>query len=329
MNKKILSILIMGQILCIIILSSWIFLRNKTKGISINTHKNFLDTYRKYSHQSVSKLKYFYEPIASSVQTCPTDVSWSDKDIKYYINSDSLNNKAVDLNFNKKNIIILGDSFAYGLFVKREANYVSLLEKIVQKKINTNVQIINLGVPGYDIQYSVERFRLRANKYNPQLVIWLLKDDDFSSINEIIEPILEKNKEIFLQKEPLSKLRMIPKNKYMPAWQEQSLIEEVRRIGGQINLNKQQFANLNEIYMYYSGPLLIVGLGLSDEYKSIVSTILKSKKNSFYADLTNIWLNKKAIFPDLHPNELGHQIISVDIFQALVDNKTLLKELSR
>ena len=50
--------------------------------------------------------------------------------------------------------------------------------------------MLNLGLYGYDIEYAVERFRVRGQKYDPDLIIWLIKDDDFFP-QEFLKPRVE------------------------------------------------------------------------------------------------------------------------------------------
>jgi lysophospholipase L1-like esterase len=67
-------------------------------------------------------------------------------------------------------ILALGDSFAFGV-VPLEENYLTLLEAYLNADQNTPVEVINAGVPGYNI---AEEYQLLVNlglKYEPDLIM--------------------------------------------------------------------------------------------------------------------------------------------------------------
>ncbi|HRN70508.1 MAG TPA: SGNH/GDSL hydrolase family protein, partial [Candidatus Woesebacteria bacterium] len=137
-----------------------------------------------------SKLAYYYEPNPNSVEAVN---EWGPYKGKYTINKDSLNERfeyAIDKPKNTFRIITLGDSYTYGLYVDTKDNWTEQLEDILNSKIQCRaietIEVINLGVHGYDIQYANERFELRGKKYNPDLVLWLIKSDDLIQLNEVM-----------------------------------------------------------------------------------------------------------------------------------------------
>ena len=139
----------------------------------------------------------------------------------YNINSDTFNER-FDYEINKDDktfrIITLGDSFTFGYIVDTKNNWTELLEDKLNQLHCANfdkIEVINLGVVGYDIQYSVERFKLRGKKYNPDLVLWLLKGDDFQEIKEIVQPKWNK------MNSEWSKLSVLDNVLYAPPYKEQ------------------------------------------------------------------------------------------------------------
>jgi len=90
----------------------------------------------------------------------------------------------------------LGDSFTFGSSVKREKNYPATLTRLLNNgKIcpaNVSFEVINLGVYGYDLNYALERFKMRGLKYRPDLVIWLINDWNFTSYKEYFLPRSEQ-----------------------------------------------------------------------------------------------------------------------------------------
>jgi hypothetical protein len=149
-----------------------------------------------YFHPRESTLKNFYEPLPNIKAIEIRD--GVDK-VVYRINADSLNeekNYSVDKSPYIFRIIALGDSYTFGIGVPTPKNWVKILERMLNQSYRSQkykkFEVINLGVDGYDIEYSVERFRLRGIKYNPDLILWFLNDSDFPQVNEIIIPIKQK-----------------------------------------------------------------------------------------------------------------------------------------
>ena len=101
-------------------------------------------------------------------------------------NSDSLNERfeySVEKPAGTYRIIALGDSFTFGALVDTKDNYPEQLEDLLNNELRCknigHFEVINLGVYGYDLWYSAERFLKRGEKYNPDLVLWFVKLGDF------------------------------------------------------------------------------------------------------------------------------------------------------
>jgi hypothetical protein len=182
--------------------------------------------------------------------------------------------------------------------------------------------VINLGVYGYDIQYSVERFKIRGKKYNPDLVLWFLKDDDFYSVNEyeipkeklIAEEMgLDRNSKEYVYNNGIA----------YPSWQKthKLLLQE----WGEDNLLLYQTKFLYELNKHFNGSLVIFTYPYTtDKYKLIVKKFINQEKRAYFFDgLHPLYDIKTAIFPDSHPNKKGHQIIAEDLFNYLTKNKII------
>lgn len=79
---------------------------------------------------------------------------------------------------NDLRIIMLGDSFTYGLGVNDNQTFAYLLEKeLLSDKFC--VEIINAGSPGKGTDYALKFFQARASKLNPGLVILCFNKSDF------------------------------------------------------------------------------------------------------------------------------------------------------
>jgi hypothetical protein len=141
-------------------------------------------------------LKYFYEPKANSIMNVRAD--WMSTLPKQTINNDSLNER-YDYSLKKGKgifrIVTLGDSFTFGENVDTKDNYPEQLEDLLNLKCAKNTfEVINLGVPGYDIQYMNERFMRRGVKYSPDLVIVLFGDFQLFRLNEELNKKIESIK---------------------------------------------------------------------------------------------------------------------------------------
>ncbi|MDP3727177.1 MAG: hypothetical protein Q8R35_00900, partial [bacterium] len=141
-----------------------------------------------------SRLKHFYELRAGAGKEAFRP-SWLPYASEYHYNADGLNDRfdyAVPKPADTFRIIALGDSWTYGQFVSTGDAYPERLEDMLNDRrlcrSNRKFEVLNFGVPSYDIEYSAERFRLRGARYDPDLVLWLLIRNDFEEINEFVLP---------------------------------------------------------------------------------------------------------------------------------------------
>lgn len=298
--------LIFIQIVIVIFLSVNIFNKINKKLVSISSlDKNTINIL------GTSSLKYFYEPKPNTVLN--DDEKWLSEKVVYTYNEDSLNerfNYTIKKPSNIYRVIVLGDSFAQGAHVNTKDNWTELLED----KLNINLhckniskfEVINLGVSGYDVEYEVERYRIRGQKYNPDLIIWMLVDN--KRINELMEPFIldcdkgnlnarydSNGKNVCYYKTRQNIINSIDKSK----------IEE-------IILN-----NFNKIFSLYSKNIVV--LDLEGSHQNIVNKIDNSNR------IKNIpfYLEENNYFPDGHPNKIGNQKISEEIFNYIIENKII------
>ncbi|MFZ2026562.1 MAG: SGNH/GDSL hydrolase family protein [Microgenomates group bacterium] len=320
MEKRYLFILlIVAQLIAILFLGKKIYIdKANTLGVSINVDGGVGEAVKKNPN---STLKYFYEPIANTTvsEVRPWDTS---KVISTTINNDTLNNPTTVPGSAPATIMTIGDSFTYGQYVDGKNSWVRLLEKEVQR--THDVSVVNLGVPGYDIEYSVERFRIRGPKYNPKLVIWFLKDDDFVSIAERLTPIIEEEQKLFeMQEMREHKELFIPKQGHSdPIFIERALNRFLEASGGIKNIYEYQYKKLRLLREYYDGNIVIVYLPLKVKHLEMLQKWVKSDDKVILKQLPN--LDKNTTFPDGHPNEAGHQSITQAIFQFLIEKNLLV-----
>ena len=196
-TKKFYTLLVFNIILLSIVITSFVFFSSYLKGQILGiSHLIKLDK-NNYSISANENLKHFYEPNPNTIISDQPE--WLKEKVTNIINSDSLNER-YEYEINKPDstyrIITLGDSFTYGLYVNTEENFSEILEDKLNLKLKCKdipkFEVINLGVAGYDLSYAIERFRKRGNKYNPDLVIWLINFWNFEIINELQIPLYKE-----------------------------------------------------------------------------------------------------------------------------------------
>jgi len=285
---------------------------NNTLGVSIN----FIDPKVIQSTQ-VDGLKYFYEPRANSAEEIHEE--WLPYAPKYTINSDALNERfeyEVKKNDGVFRIITLGDSFTFGQNVSTERNWTELLEKYLNMHFVCNTvkkyEVINLGVYAYDMEYEVERYKLRGQKYNPDLVIWTFTD--YERIIEKMMPLIKKNDTD--ENKALEKGGVFYHN-----WQV-AREDMLNKIGqrGLIEYQKNQVKQLDE---YFKGRLLFVTLPNRSEYISILKERTKERVNTVLFEPKISWKQEGLFLPDHHFNDAGNMKMMEEIAGFLIKNKLI------
>lgn len=307
MNKKKFILITVDFILLFIII--FLFLKIKIciqkneQGVSLIK----LDQkYFKFS--SHNYLKYFYEPEVNTIKNFYPE--WLGYSVYNFLNYDSLNER-FNYEINKKNntyrITTMGDSFTYGFGVNTTDNYPELLENYFNTRLDClnykNFEVINLGVPGYDIEYTVERFIKRGKKYDPDLTIWLINNWNFQNLNEFIIPFEEK------------------KIKEGKAVNSLETIEKLNKEIGVENIYDENKKNFKKLIDVYKKKILIISFPTLDEkYEKIINDfVLKlSPNNIYYLKMPDLEGKSGFVLSDeIHPNEKAYKIISENIADYL------------
>lgn len=258
------------------------------------------------------ELKHFYEPLPGSNKVTPRVPKWLSYEPVYTINSDTLNDGSeyqIDKPKDTYRIIALGDSFTFGLYVDTFDSYPETLERLLNNIPCRNInkfEVINLGVPGYDIQYSVERFKRRGVKYDPDLVVWLLRDSSFDKIQELVS----------------TRMQSYTNHKGdMDKKARQEILIEL----GERKMFQYQKAFLYSIKDYYKKNLTIYSTAnwLSGEQKEIIEHFAQSAENIHLYEGRPDIENLGGLFPDTHFNVVGNNIIANDLFEYLTKNNVI------
>lgn len=277
-----------------------------------------------YTNASEQKdLKYFYELIPNKIHQNSTE--WLPYLSKNNINADGLN-EIINYDINKKadiyRILTLGDSFTFGVFTDTQKNWTELLETSLNEKCKSKkkFEVINIGVPAYDIQYTVRRYKLRGSKYNADLLLWFIKDDDFTTINEYLFP-MEKKIADEMKLDRNSKEYVIANNDLYPSWQK-AQAELVKDLGEKKLLLLQK-KYLSELKKLKSTKLIYITFPfLENKYKSILQSFTNNKDILIFDKLEDIYV-KNAFLPDRHPNNYGHKLIADSILNYLNKSKII------
>jgi len=257
------------------------------------------------------KLQYFFEPLPGSGSITFEVPQWLTYEPVYTINSDALNDGSeyqIEKPKDTYRIITLGDSFTFGLYVNTHDNYSETLEHFLNStscKDTSKFEVINLGVPSYDIQYSAERFKKRGVKYDPDLVIWFVQQGTFSKMQELISQRVQQGDEI--------------KDSKAAARAGEDIVREI----GEENIVEYQSSFLADFGSIYKKELLMYTLTnqlWGKPEKNVENLVRKHPAWHFYKSLLNL-REDDALFPDYHPNEKGHLLIAQDLYEYLRSSK--------
>jgi hypothetical protein len=270
-------------------------------------------------------LKFFYEPKIKTTKTVGN--RWTTETSLNTINSDTLNER-FDYDLNEPTdgvyrIITLGDSFTYGLYVNTSDNYPEQLEDQLNQQNSCSkirkYEVINLGVEGYDIEYAVRRFKDRGQKYQPNLVIWFLKRDDFEQIADLVYSDAEQITKELQDKNELD--GYYARGFYNPGFE--IATHELSKKYGKQAIYLHQKAALNSLSTYFKKDLVLLTFAdLDSEFKNILLDFKKNRPQTYLVDSLPK-LNTSDIFPDTHPNKMGYAKIANQLIADLKTNNLL------
>jgi len=303
-----------------------IYIKNKllTRKISVSPIKG--SSTRIYK---ISDLSYYYEPVPN--ENIINNQDWLSGTTVNKFNSDGLAEEKEYSLVKKSNsyrIVALGDSFTMGLYVDTRDNWTELLETQLNTTCNRkdNYEVINLGNGGYDIRYGVERYKTKGRKYNPDMLIWFLKDDDFDIINEYVLPLeITVANEMGLDRTSKTSKDYFVKNGVpYPSWRKS--IEMFNKDFSKRDILNYQNKALSLINKYFDKYLVIFTFPKTNIiYTKILQEYSESSDNIFfYKEIPYIYDKRnEKILPDGHPDAEGYKIIAQDLFIYLIEKKLI------
>jgi lysophospholipase L1-like esterase len=265
-------------------------------------------------------LLYFFEP-SPNVNEVDT-ASWLPSPVVYTINEDALNDQLeydVQKPADTFRIIALGDSFTFGHYVNTSENWPARLEDMLNAQCADNkiqrIEVLNLGVRGYDVKYIAHRYAVRGKKYNPDLVIWLESGSGFTRISELYEPLVRKYDQVLSKSE--KDLAQKTTHDYYLAWTRAS--EEVQRTHSPDEL----LAYIHEAWLDFfntKGDTMVVIASfstLAPGDKSHLTRWVGGQKNTdIYTQIPDLW-SHNGVLEDGHPSTHGHTIIAQEMLSYL------------
>ncbi len=264
---------------------------------------------------------YFYElekDIKHTVQP-----SWLSYSVTYNHNKDGLNDR-FDYSINQENnifrIITLGDSFTYGQYVPTEKNWTELLEDELNERLSNSeikFEVINLGMPGYDIPYIVERYKTHGNKYQPDLVIWFESGSGFIRNTEETKFFIDD-----CEKKNGKDSEVIMKKTELQCW-EKAQKKLMEKYGSEEKLNEFFNLYLDDFFEFFPDKTKIIFFTFQQptHYESTIHRLIKFRRTNYpevlIKDIVPDINELKQTLPDSHPNEEGHQTIKKAIYSYL------------
>ncbi len=265
-------------------------------------------------------LSYYFEPRPYSEEVVQPD--WLGYTVKYKYNADGIRDDkeySIDKPHNIFRIITLGDSFTFGMYVNAEDTYSSKLAGLLNAGTcgETKFEVMNFGVGAYDIEYAVEHFRRRGQKYQPDLVLWLVNEHNVLQLRDLLTPLEKQIRENTSDEE---KRKLYAENKYYFATgKAQELLESEYGDG---YIFARQNDELDKFSKLYKGPLALYMFSWSSAKTRDFMKAYTLRRPDTYFDGTLPDIGEmNGALPDGHPNAQGHTIIANTMYQYLLKQK--------
>lgn len=271
-------------------------------------------------------LSHFFEPKPNTLFEFKT-AGFEGKFDPVVINNDGLNDRDYPINKETDSfrILTIGDSSTFGWFVKTSENYPEQLESKLNSTLKcTNYkkfEVINLGVGGYDIEYALHRLDTRGKKYDPDLLLWLIQNNDFEEIADYLFPMSNQKYQEILNEGRIELYRTSGITIH-PGWHEaqKELMNKMTRE----DIVKYQFSKLQTISSIYNKKLVMFTFGtITKDAADLITNFSQTNPNTyFYNSIPWMRPNTEA-FPDGHPTVTGYTKIANHLFDYLQANKII------
>lgn len=321
-KKLVLWSVVAGEILVAVYFGSkiWTYSQSRIKGSQ--SSKVTIIPKSETVHINDGEFEHYYQLGPGSWQEKP---EWLPYSVTYHINQDGLRefkNYSVAKPDNTFRIIALGDSFTYGHQVNGSDVWTERLERqLNQIKIECgfdNFEVINLGMPGFDVQYIVKRYQEIGQKYSPDLILWFEPGFGFSRHIELTNAVLENCIEEKSEGERVGDNSQLALGIHY--YCSNKAYREIRKKFGQKKLNELLYNQYDKFFKldYSDRTTLFYFDDLPQENIRFIEQ-LKQK----HPELTHLSLlpgfTENDLLPDGHPTVESHQMIADKLTEYLVD----------
>ncbi len=269
-----------------------------TKILENNEYKivGFCDVTRRLSNDT----DLYVELIPNTHVKCPRD----DKTIFIDINSLGFRDAEFQLNKPKdtKRILAMGDSFTYGWYVNLSDAWPKKLQVLLNQ--DDDYEILNLGIPGYDIWNVANLFSKTAYEYNPDiLLISFIRNDIAPEAKVCYNECLNIS-------ENTTQCSMTCK---------QSIVTDFAN--NDTHIFEYVDKSFNLIRSKYDGIIFLIKFSLGDDsYEEIIKN-LADEYNIRICEMVEVYqlpVEELTLSEtDLHPNEFAYSLIAQDIYNCL------------
>lgn len=227
-------------------------------------------------------------------------------------------------------IVVLGDSITFGAAVEQDQAYPQVLERLLNRR--RKAEVVNCGVSGYNfIQYAVN-YEHKARRYDPDLVIVGLFEDDFEP------PYVPREQSVWLWLELHSRLYRLLGARWRATaprlFGDQRFYVNEATAAGMTRLA----GFIDEVRGERRSLLFVLHPGLDDRElpeKNAVMLDAKSLLDQHGAPYIDLWkvyrahgslsqFSTNAPFANPHPNAVGHALIAEAIDDFLLAHPELL-----
>ena len=235
-------------------------------------------------------------------------------------------------------ILLLGDSVVAGSGIEKIEN---LIGPQLEKKFNCkDIEVISMGVSGYNLAGEAELLKVNGLKFIPDLVIHLITDNDFNPNNTMIHQISLNNKDKFVVKliKGSHLFRFLSFNIFKDI-----VFPEFNQLNKHLNHTsaisvKDSLDKITKLATDYNFKVMHF-LWPSFDYKKIykfsaqkhkqdnIIHILKAKKLNYYTidehfKHTSNNIKKYTVGDYMHVNEYGASIAADTIYKIITKNIT-------
>lgn len=247
-----------------------------------------------------------------------------------------------------RRVAVLGDSIAFGYWVSDEQGFARQLEALLNAASppgTGRVEVLNFGVPGYNLEQEIEMLRARALAFEPDAVVVLFCLNDLEGLFSYELGLLQERAE--RRRTPLGAARewLVGRSRLF-AWVEYRLTElEARRhfvraknplegplyaeaVSEQRHVLQGRFAVLGTLLASRGIPGLVVVMPVLGErferypYRELHRAVVEASESERLEALDLLDCFSAYEFRDLrvdvvHPSPLGHRVAAHAVRDAL------------